>query len=282
MASRPCTSTSASAPDRKAALTTPPRAVASRRLALLVRGMERDATQAMSGSPTLIVSYSGVLGGAERILLDCATRLGEPVVVACPEGPLAAAVRAAGLEHAALPERPLRLGAAHARGLAGLAREVRALSARRRPRALVAWGARAVLATAPLPAPAAAAGRPHGPAAAPRASPPRCAGRRAAPTAWPPPPRRSRAAVGARAATILHPGVDLERFAAAPRPERRAARARARRARAVEAPGPRARGRRARARAPARARRRADPRRRRRLRARRSRRAPRRATWPAA
>ena len=104
----------------------------------------------MSGSPTVIVSYSGVLGGAERILLDCATRLGEPVVVACPEGPLAEAVRAAGLEHAALQERPLRLGAAHARGLAGLEREVHALAVRRRPSALVAWGARAVLATAPL------------------------------------------------------------------------------------------------------------------------------------
>ena len=68
----------------------------------------------MSGAPPLIVSYAGVLGGAERVLLDCATRLGEPVVIACPEGGLAEAVRAAGLEHAPLPERPLRLGFAHA------------------------------------------------------------------------------------------------------------------------------------------------------------------------
>ena len=65
----------------------------------------------MSGNPTVIVSYSGVLGGAERILLDCATRLGEPVVVACPEGaageprcaPPGSSTRAAGA--AAAPRR---------------------------------------------------------------------------------------------------------------------------------------------------------------------------------
>src|ERR687893_472915 len=81
---------SSSAPERTAALTTPPRAVAARRLALILRRMERDATPAMSGAPPLIVSYAGVLGGAERILLDCVTRLGAPAVVACPEGALAA------------------------------------------------------------------------------------------------------------------------------------------------------------------------------------------------
>ena len=195
-------------------MTTPPRAVASRRL--LVRGMERDATQAMSGSPTVIVSYSGVLGGAERILLDCATRLGEPVVVACPEGPLAEAVRAAGLEHAALQERPLRLGAAHARGLAGLEREVHALAVRRRPSALVAWGARAVLATAPLRR------RPpllavhmdllprRGVAAAVRWATRRTDGVAAASEAI--------AAAVAAPATILRPGVDLDRFAASAAP----------------------------------------------------------------
>ena len=140
----------------------------------------------MSGSPTVFVSYSGVLGGAERILLDCATRLDEPVVVACPDGPLAAAARSAGLEHEPLPERPLRLGPAHAAALAGLARDIATLCAGRspsgprsradrrqaaravprpradrrqaaravprpRPAALVAWGARAVLAAALVP-----------------------------------------------------------------------------------------------------------------------------------
>jgi glycosyltransferase involved in cell wall biosynthesis len=179
--------------------------------------MERDATQAMSGSPTVIVSYSGVLGGAERILLDCATRLGEPVVVACPQGRLATAVREAGLEHAAVPERPLRLGAAHARGLAALARDVRSVCAARRPRALVAWGARAVLATALLPS------RPpllavhmdllprHGVATAVRWATRRADGVAAASEAI--------AAAVATPATILHPGVDLERFAPAPAPD---------------------------------------------------------------
>jgi hypothetical protein len=179
--------------------------------------MERDATQAMSGSPTVIVSYSGVLGGAERILLDCVTRLDEPVVVACPEGALARAVRAAGLEHATLPERPLRLGATHARGLAGLAREVRALAEQRRASALVAWGARAVLATAPLRR------RPpllavhmdllprRGVAAGVRWATRRADGVAAASEAI--------AAAVAAPATILRPGVDLERFAAAPMPD---------------------------------------------------------------
>jgi glycosyltransferase involved in cell wall biosynthesis len=178
--------------------------------------MERDATPAMSGNPTVIVSYSGVLGGAERILLDCATRLGAPAVVMCPQGPLAEAVIAAGLEHAPVPERPLRLGAAHARGLAGLARDVRALCADRRPAALVAWGARAVLATGPLP------GRPpllavhmdllprRGVGAAVRWATRRADGVVAASEAI-------AAAVGVPA-TILHPGVDLDRFAPTPAP----------------------------------------------------------------
>jgi glycosyltransferase involved in cell wall biosynthesis len=92
----------------------------------------------------LIASYSGVLGGAERVLLDCATRLGRPVTVACPEGALAAALRTAGVAHTPIPARPLRLGPRHAAGIAGLARDLR----RRREPAFVAWGARAVLATA--------------------------------------------------------------------------------------------------------------------------------------
>jgi glycosyltransferase involved in cell wall biosynthesis len=179
--------------------------------------MERDATQAMSGNPTVIVSYSGMLGGAERVLLDCATRLSGAVVVACPEGALAAAVRAVEIEHARLPQRPLRLGAGHIRGLAGLARDVRALSARYRPHALVAWGARAVLATAPLP------GRPpllavhhdllprRGVAAAVRWATRRADGVAAASEAI--------AAAVATPAMILHPGVDLERFAPAPAPD---------------------------------------------------------------
>jgi glycosyltransferase involved in cell wall biosynthesis len=172
----------------------------------------------MSGAPPLIVSYAGVLGGAERILLDCATRLGEPVVVACPEGPLASGVLAAGLGHAALPERPLRLGAVHVRALASLARDIDELTQRRRSCALVAWGARAVIAAGLL-----------------RRRPPLLAahmdllprrGVRAA-ARWA--TRRADGVVAASEAiardlatpraTILRPGVDLDRWTPAPLPD---------------------------------------------------------------
>src|SRR4051812_42383080 len=101
--------------------------------------------------PVLFASYAGLLGGAERVLLDAAVRLERPVVVACPEGPLAERVRAGGVAHAELTRRGLELGAAHAAGLAGLAQELTRLARRHRPAALVAWGARAVLAAALIP-----------------------------------------------------------------------------------------------------------------------------------
>ena len=104
----------------------------------------------MSGEPALIVSYSGVLGGAERILLDCATRLRSDALLVCPDGPLAAAAQEAGLAHVAVRDRTLRLGAAHARELGALARDISALARRHQPRAVVAWGARAVVATGVL------------------------------------------------------------------------------------------------------------------------------------
>ena len=75
----------------------------------------------MARPPLLFASYSGVLGGAERVLLDCVTRLERELTVACPEGPLAAALRAAGIAHTPVKERPLKLGPAHAGGIAGLA-----------------------------------------------------------------------------------------------------------------------------------------------------------------
>jgi glycosyltransferase involved in cell wall biosynthesis len=181
--------------------------------------MERDATPAVSGPPTLIVSYSGLLGGAERVLLDCATRLSGPVVVACPEGPLAAAVRAAGLEHARTPERPLRVGIAHATGLAALARDVNALTARHAPRALVPWGARAVLATAPLRRRPPLLAVHHdlltgrGVGAAVRWATRRADGVVAASEAV-------SASLASPGAMVLHPGVDLDRFAPAPPPDR--------------------------------------------------------------
>jgi glycosyltransferase involved in cell wall biosynthesis len=159
----------------------------------------------------LIASYSGVLGGAERVLLDCATRIRRPVVVACPEGPLAAALRAAGLAHAAIPARPLRLGPGHVRGLVGLARDVE----RRRPAALVAWGARAVLAASLV-----------------RRPPPWLAVHHdlLSPAVWMAVRAATRRADGVAAASqviagdiggevaVLHPGVDLGRFNPRPSP----------------------------------------------------------------
>src|SRR4051794_34475865 len=78
--------------------------------------------------PTLLVSYTGTLGGGERILLDYASGLARPALLACPEGPLAAAARELGLGLAPLRERPIELRAsarrrlAAALGIAGLAR----------------------------------------------------------------------------------------------------------------------------------------------------------------
>jgi glycosyltransferase involved in cell wall biosynthesis len=169
-----------------------------------------------SDPPIAFLSYSGVLGGAERILLDCASRVGRPALVACPEGPLAAAARAAGLAVEPLRERPLHRGAAHAAGLLGLSLDAARLG--RRTPVLVAWGDRAVLALAALPrrarppllavhcdlAPAGAAG------AAVRA-----AARRAdAGVAL----SQAIAASVAPAATVLHPGVDLSAWVPAPPP----------------------------------------------------------------
>jgi glycosyltransferase involved in cell wall biosynthesis len=116
--------------------------------------MSGDATRAMDDRPVLFLSYSGVLGGAERVLLDCAVRLGQPALVACPEGPLAAAARGAGLDVVPIRNRSLHLRTARvaaAGRLGGLAVDAARLARRRRPAALVAWSARAVLATAAAP-----------------------------------------------------------------------------------------------------------------------------------
>jgi glycosyltransferase involved in cell wall biosynthesis len=171
----------------------------------------------------LIASYSGVLGGAERVLLDCATRLPRPVIVACPEGPLAAAVRAAGLRHAPIAAGTprLRRGAAiaagrHAAGLTRMAWELGAAAHRHRPDAIVAWSARAALAAAMLvrrpPSVAVLHDLHHGPVRAAV----RLALTRADVTVAA--SRAVAAALGARA-TILHPGVDLEAFAPLPPPD---------------------------------------------------------------
>jgi N-acetylglucosaminyl-diphospho-decaprenol L-rhamnosyltransferase len=99
--------------------------------------------------PVLAVSYSGLLGGAERLLLDVAGGLPEPPVLACPPGHLADAARARGLGVFELRERSLELRRsardrlAAPERIAAQAAEVRALLGGARPDALVAWNMRA-------------------------------------------------------------------------------------------------------------------------------------------
>ncbi len=104
--------------------------------------------------PVLAVSYSGLLGGAERLLLDVAGGLPEPPLLACPPGRLAEAARARGLGVFELRERSLEVRrsardrvTAPAR-IAGQAAEVRALLTTARPDALVAWSMRAAMSCA--------------------------------------------------------------------------------------------------------------------------------------
>jgi len=92
----------------------------------------------------LFASYAGVLGGAERVLVDCVTRLERPLRVACPPGPLADELRQAGIEHVPLKDRGLGRSAA---GTLGMTYELTRL----RPKTLVAWGAKAVMAAAGVP-----------------------------------------------------------------------------------------------------------------------------------
>ena len=103
----------------------------------------------------LIASFSSVLGGAERVLVDVATVL-EDCVLACPEGPLAVSARAEGVRVISIPERSLS-----ARGgvlvriramsdLAGHARELRRLVADLEPELVVAWGMRSMIASLAL------------------------------------------------------------------------------------------------------------------------------------
>lgn len=164
----------------------------------------------MPGPRVLIASYSGILGGAERVLLDCATRLSQPVTVACPEGPLAAELRAAAVAHAPIRPRPLKLSPAHVAHVLGLARDIRRLD----PGFVVAWGARAVLATA-------LAGRPwlavhHDLLDGPVFAAVRTATRRAQGVAA---ASQAIADQFGENAVVLHPGVDLARFAPQPLPQ---------------------------------------------------------------
>lgn len=96
------------------------------------------------GGVILFAAYAGVLGGAERVLLDCVTRLDEPLRVACPPGPLADELQRAGIEHVPLEDRGLKRSIA---GTAGMTVELTLL----RPKTLVAWGAKTVMAAAAVP-----------------------------------------------------------------------------------------------------------------------------------
>jgi glycosyltransferase involved in cell wall biosynthesis len=104
-------------------------------------------------SEGLVVSYSSLLGGAERLLLDLVPALPGRPLLACPPGPLADGARSAGLEvHELAPRRmELRGGPREAAGavgrIAAQARELRALR-RRRPPWAVAWNMRTAMSAA--------------------------------------------------------------------------------------------------------------------------------------
>ena len=192
----------------------------------------------------LLVSAAGVLGGAERVLLDWARALEPPVVLACPPGPLAAAARTAGIEVATLAERPLQRRGRSARAavdLAALGRDIAALCRSRRPGGRRRVGP-AAAARGRVGAAVRRAGCSRCSTTCPRRPPPRgcCARRHGA--ARRRSPLRGRADVtgaGARDPPRRRP-----RRVVAPRAARpAAARAVPRRARAGQAPGPRARDR---------------------------------------
>jgi glycosyltransferase involved in cell wall biosynthesis/GT2 family glycosyltransferase len=100
----------------------------------------------------LLVSYSGALGGAERVLLDVAGSLPGEACLACPPGPLARAADRAGLRVLTLRSRPLRLRGGAATpiraiaDLAGHGRELARLQRDLRPETTVLWGMRPALA----------------------------------------------------------------------------------------------------------------------------------------
>lgn len=102
----------------------------------------------------LLIASAGVLGGAERVLLEWGRAVERPVL-ACPPGPLAEAAAGAGMEVVPLPARPLRRRGRTGRAaldLADLARDVVRLARQWRPSVVVASGQRPVLAAgwAPL------------------------------------------------------------------------------------------------------------------------------------
>jgi N-acetylglucosaminyl-diphospho-decaprenol L-rhamnosyltransferase len=184
-----------------------------------------DAGRIASGQVpgVLFVSYSGTFGGAERVLLDCAAGLHDTVVLACPPGDLARRAGRARLPVLTLPERSLALRSSLATRVGAVAAfcdhavRLRALVSSLEPDLVVAWGMRPAMAWriggGARPALIAHHDFLPGPliAAAVRA-----AARRAQAVVVPSAavaadldPRRR---LGSRM-HVVHPGVDLERFA---------------------------------------------------------------------
>jgi glycosyltransferase involved in cell wall biosynthesis len=153
--------------------------------------------------PVLLVPQTGLLGGAERVLLDWSRALERPAVLACPPGPLA---ETAGLEVVALPARSLRGGPRGAARLAARARDIAGLTRRVRPAVVVASGLRPVLAAAAAPLHGARLVTVHHDLAYAAAA--RVAARRGTAVA-------TSNAVARRvgAPHVIHPGVDLEHWA---------------------------------------------------------------------
>ncbi len=185
-------------------------------------------------SEGLVVSYSPLLGGAERLLVDLAPALPGSPLLACPPGPLAHAARDAGLRVHELEPRRIELrGSARDRAgaplrIAAQARELRGL-ARSRPPWAIAWNMRAAMSAAL----AGFGGRrggsppllfqhndllPRGPAAAAVRAAARRAGLVTALSAAIARDLDPRGRLRERV-SVSHAGVDLERFAATPLPD---------------------------------------------------------------
>jgi len=100
----------------------------------------------------LFVSYAGIWGGAERLLVQFAGAPRGEICLACPDGPLARAGRDAGLRVFPLREHALEVRATlgdrvlSAARLTGHAVEIRTLIRDLDPDLVVAWGMRSALA----------------------------------------------------------------------------------------------------------------------------------------
>ena len=98
--------------------------------------------------PILMVSYSGILGGAERVLIGCAAALEGEICLACPEGDVAREARGEGIRVFPIRARRLELrGSPRDRLLAGArlvahSREIRSLVRALDPELVLACGMR--------------------------------------------------------------------------------------------------------------------------------------------